>query len=244
MIRLIVPSFSEDLLERFFWSLHTNDLDSVGAVIVGDNGLPEHMRRRWPEAQYVNIPQPFIYAQAINRCAAAAGQDDLLILEDDMLMLTPHWRSTLERFMERWPADYGVVQIATTADPEVKRDEIRESLTTVGLGVSLIPRRVWNAVGTMDERYVGYGYEDTDYCVRLLHAGYRIGVTGAVLVEHRGGQIGYTRRLGSYEAVLEQCRVNRDLFYKKWGIPAPADGEIRFEPAPPHLTRATCGCRP
>jgi hypothetical protein len=44
----------------------------------------------------------------------------------------------------------------------------------VGTGAMLVPRRVLEAVGLPDPGFIGYGYEDTDYGLRVKAAGWRV----------------------------------------------------------------------
>lgn len=217
---------------------------SLVRVIVGDNGLSPAYRASLIArgVTIVDVPaDPFIYAQAINLMVAATlpGQD-IVILEDDMEMRTPSWLARIEELLTKWPDGYCVLQLAGSPNQwQMKSDDVVLSETTVGLGISIIPRTVWDVVGPMDERYVGYGWEDTDWCVRALHAGYTIGITGAVQVEHLKGQQGYIRRAGNYGKVIDKCKTSQALFAEKWGKDI---GEIKFEPLAPHFDRR-CGCK-
>lgn len=242
MIRVLVPSFSVDLLTALLESLDASAPGSLGRVVVGDNGLAA----RPPGPTYIKVPgrdTTFCYAKAINMMVAACEpHDDLLILEDDMVVMVHQrpWTMSLLGDLLTWPAGYGVLQLCQA--PKLPPDQVEESATTVGLGISLIPRRVWDTVGPMDERYEGYGWEDTDWCVRALHMGYRFGTTGSLVVEHRGGQQGYIRRAGDYDALMVRCHQNRIRFQEKWCLPD--DPEIKFQPAAPHFNRSLCACTP
>lgn len=49
-----------------------------------------------------------------------------------------------------------------------------------------ITRETWESIGTYDDRYKGYGWEDVDYGYRLHAAGIPIEVAEALTAEHRG----------------------------------------------------------
>ncbi len=55
----------------------------------------------------------------------------------------------------------------------------------VGMGHILIRNSVFEAIGLLDEGYVGYGYEDVDYCVRATKAGFQILYCPTAKVWHR-----------------------------------------------------------
>lgn len=245
MLRVITPSFNDDLLDRFLTSLEVSEAGSSGRVIVGDNGLSPACRARWPLLDYVSVPSdPYVMSTAINRCVARTRHDeDLLMLGDDIEMLTPSWLSRVERLLAEWPAEYG---LASLAEPSTLSTlgalDVRESPVSIAFVCTVIPRATWNVIGPMDERYTGYGYDDIDYDMRVLHHGLKLGVTGAAVIKHEG-TVGYRRRLGSWEAVNEHCLTSYRLFHLKWGLPMPPVPEIRLIPVGPHFKRQGCPCQ-
>jgi hypothetical protein len=83
-----------------------------------------------------------------------------------------------------------------------------------------IPRTVIDRVGLLDERYVGYGYDDDDYCKRVRDAGLKLAVSGKCIVEH--ASLPSTFRSGqevSQERFSEMFALNRRLFEEKWKLP-------------------------
>ena len=77
-----------------------------------------------------------------------------------------------------------------------------------------IKREVIDKIGILDERFVGGNYEDTDFCVRALDAGYDIVSLDCDVVRH---YTSYTwqyngKRLGFNKAMVE----NRERFKEKW----------------------------
>jgi len=237
-VRVIVPSRYDDLLEGLLGSLERCQPGSSDAVIVADNGLSPALRAAWPWVTFVPVArEPFAYARAINTCVTLTHPHDTLVLGDDMAMQTLAWLDSVERFVSAWPDGYGAINLRQ----EPNGLAVEESPTAQGLGITLTPRWVWDKVGPWDERYdVGYGYEDMDYCVQLWHAGLKVGTCGAATVFHSGSAT-WQRRLGSYDAVIQCCYLSHDLFYAKWGMTPPANREIKFIDAAPHLAR-TCGC--
>lgn len=74
---------------------------------------------------------------------------------------------------------------------------------------TLIPRKVWNKVGELDEDFKT-GYEDTDYCVRARSLGIRCGIVLDALIWHFGGVTseGYLTE--------EMKKMNKQTFDQKW----------------------------
>lgn len=228
-LRILIPSCTDELLEECFLSMERCQHRSTHHVIVGDNGLSASFRRTWPVPVYVEVARPFVFSAAINRLALCSGNDDLLIMGDDTTMLTPNWYDRCARIVASMAEgrEYGMLNLLDQPDTGV------HPWTLLAFVGTLIRRATWNEIGPMDERFTGYGYDDFDYQLRLLHAGYTTGTVGSVLIRHRGSQTygGSAKR----EALTE---LNRKLFAKKWGW-EPEEG---FPPAAPHFKRKECIC--
>jgi len=240
MIAVTVPSFSDDLLQSLFESMERSQAGSVTGVIVGDNGLSAAFRQAWSQARYVAVPsEPFIAAQAINiMVAAAPPAADLVLVNDDMTIVTARWLERIATVLATLPPTVGIVNLSEMGIPA---GTIVIADKTVAFLGAAIPRWAWTAIGPWDERYTGYGYEDTDYCFRLWHAGYHIGLTATVRIDH-AGTVGYIRRLGSWEAVRQLCDRSFEAFYTKWGLPMPEPRQIEGFAAAPHMLRIGCTC--
>jgi GT2 family glycosyltransferase len=55
----------------------------------------------------------------------------------------------------------------------------------VGSGAMLVPARLWRQLGLFDEGYIGYGYEDSDFGLRVNAAGLRVVCFRGSRVWHR-----------------------------------------------------------
>ena len=78
----------------------------------------------------------------------------------------------------------------------------------------MIPRRVWQEVGELDEAF-GIGlFEDDDYAMRVRRAGYEVACAEDVFVHHHhSASIGALTQ-GAYQRLF---RRNRLYFESKWG---------------------------
>lgn len=90
-------------------------------------------------------------------------------------------------------------------DPYLREPGDRDVMTGACL---LVKRSVWTTVGGLDEAYrIGY-WEDTDLCMKIRHAGYRIRYTPGSIVTHAVGHSGASGH-PHYDA-------NKALFHHRW----------------------------
>ena len=100
----------------------------------------------------------------------------------------------------------------------------------------LIRREVIDAIGLLDERF-GIGcFEDDDYCLRAIKAGWRAVIAQDAFVHHFGGRT-FVGNAIDHAGIL---RENEQRFREKWGqrvpaspsplpvLPAPSEQRIAF----------------
>jgi FkbM family methyltransferase len=101
----------------------------------------------------------------------------------------------------------------------------------------LLKREVLDQIGLLDERF-GLGcFEDDDYCLRALRAGYRLAITRDAFIHHAGGQTFRTNGV-DYAALMRQ---NQERFCAKW---ADADRPATSGPAAPRETVGHAASQP
>jgi hypothetical protein len=216
-------------------SLEASQPGCAAQIIVADNGISEPLRRYWQTkgVNFVQTPSsPFIFSQAINMCAAIMGEgQDLLVLNDDTEMITPRWHdvavTTLARIQLR---RYGLLSFSISQKENVGNHDqaldknlspnggVKESMKTICFIAALIRRTTWDKVGPMDERFVGYGFEDNDYNARVWNAGDRVGIISAVVVKHGKPQYPFSSsfaRYNSMEKLSEMFGSNEKLMREK-----------------------------
>lgn len=248
-VSVLIPSFNNDLLMRCFASMEQRQPGSMRRVIVLDNGLSPKLRAECPEVQFVDVPaDPFVFPQAFNRGVAAAPTGHAIVaLGDDLEILTDNWLTKIEDLVAHWPANYGVITFEEERTRETRPDYHGGlyELSDVALGAGIVlPRQVLDAVGSWDETLVGYGFDDFDYGIRLWHAGYKLGLSDAVLLRNARQATAWVERLGSYEAVLARQDTNFEIFHRRWLGTVPAKPWVVQRPrAMEHFRRQACACR-
>lgn len=192
-------------------------------VIVVDDGLEdryiEDARIKGPDTipvQYVPGEKPFVFARNVNIGIRTAGDDDVVLLNDDAILKTPDGFSRLEAVTRANP-QYGVIAAVSdnVGNPnqvvQVTRTGLRGEPRMVCFICVYIPRSTINRVGMLDERYVGYGMDDDDYCFSVREAELNIGVYDYCYVDHSTLRSSY--RFHQHA----DFRPNLKLFIEKWG---------------------------
>jgi GT2 family glycosyltransferase len=78
----------------------------------------------------------------------------------------------------------------------------------------MMPRRVYEAVGPLDEQFFPGFFEDDDYCLRVREKGWTIGCAEDVFVYHELSASFDAEGAARRAAIFER---NKALFEKKWG---------------------------
>ncbi len=173
-------------------------------------------------------------AAARNRAAAAASGKQLIFLDVDCVP-SP---TLVERYVETGSEPGGIrlgevlyLPAGAIADgidfaaldrigkrhpdkPPIALDEIRPTPTHGELwGLSFgIAAADWTRAGGMDERYVGYGGEETDFAARLERAGVAMWWVGGARAYHQH-HIVHTPAYQHFDAIIRNAR----LFRATWG---------------------------
>jgi len=250
MISILVPSFQDHMIRRLFTSMEQRQPGSSIGVIVLDNGLSDAIKAEWPYAKYVQVPHdPFVATIAFNIGFRAVPYDDIVILGADVEIQTDDWAKRIEQMFRYWPFEYGLLTFAETTTratygaipPPLNPME----LPTIALASGIaMPRRVLNQIGPWDESFVGYGYDDFDYSLRLLHAGYRLGIAGDVILHTASQASAWVERLGFWDAVLERQDINARIYHQKWfGTIPPNLRDVNRPVTAEHFNRTSCSCR-
>jgi len=215
-MRVLVLSKYNDIWENF---TRKNSFPSHAEVVLvrDPNGdIPPH------PGEIIGIP-PFIYARNVN---LGLCDDNILLCNDDIEGLTAEGVNTLEHLMNQnlktailAPQVEGLVcceeQRVETKLPDGPPHVINHNVAFV---CTLISGLIVRILGGLDERFIGYGYDDTDYCHRAFYAGFDIAITDKVKIKHKGS-ISFTRKYGN--KLENESQSNRRLFDAKWNVPIP-----------------------
>lgn len=178
-------------------------------IIVVDDGLDKSPG----DVRCIPGVKPFVFARNAN-LGIAAAQDDVILLNDDALLQTPRGFTVMLDELAARP-DYGLV--GATCNNVGNRNQFPQGIgfrfepRMVCFVCVAIPKSTIAKVGLLDERFVGYGFDDDDYCLRVRTAGMKIGVTDNCYVDHS--------HLTSTFRGRGHCDLvpNQRIFQQKWG---------------------------
>lgn len=246
-------------LRRQGWGLADQDEPALEWVVVRMGGPdPRAALADGPKATLVelDVPHgaPLPLAAARNAGIAAASGETVVLLDVDAIP----GRQTLRRYGDAaartggavaGPVAYLPADVPTTradlvsleevgrahparpvpADGELQAEERWELLWTVSMAA---PAELLREVGGFDERYTGYGAEDTDLAMRLQAAGAPLHWVGGAWAYHQ-----HHEEVGRRDRIPDLVR-NATIFRQTWGWwpmsgwlrELAADGRIEWDP--------------
>ncbi len=218
MISIVIPvKDALDVTRRCVAELFRHTKTPIELILV-DNGsradfaeFASGLARARPEVRVITNARNEGFAFAVNQGLAAARGEHVVVMNNDVLV-TDGW---LERMLAVFGADprVGVVgptsnrasgpqEIPVAYDVENPGEDLaafaREHARThagqvqflsriVGLCV-LVKRAVIDAIGGFDTRFWPGNFEDDDFSLRALRAGFRLAVARDVFVHHHGSK--------------------------------------------------------
>lgn len=240
MVSIVIPAFNQLEYTRQCVNSIVANTHCAYRLILVDNGSTEPVADYFhsvPGAVVVRSEKNLGFAGGVN-LGLAQARGHVLLLNNDTLV-PEGWLTRLESVLMRAP-DTGMVgpmsnyvsgsQLipglsfesldAISAYAARRRrdypDGIRDVARLVGFCL-LIRDTVLEEVGLLDEAYGTGNFEDDDYCVRALRAGYRLVVDEGSFVFHYGNRTFQSLGLvdAAWDALIER---NAATFGAKWDL--------------------------
>jgi GT2 family glycosyltransferase/tetratricopeptide (TPR) repeat protein/SAM-dependent methyltransferase len=193
------------------------------------------------------------FPTAVNQGIAIAAGDQILLLNNDTIVTTG-W---LRRLLVALHSDPSIGLVGPCSNFVGSEQQIEvgyDSLTGLDafawewgkandgalaesqrlIGFCLLVRRALvESIGLLDERFGVGCFEDDDYCLRAIQAGWRAVIAGDTFVHHFGGRT----FMGEGFDFAGIMRANEEQFCAKWGSNRAATGsrELQVSPSPERL---------
>ena len=225
-LSVIIPSRKASNLVPCIEALKRNQPD-VHVIVVND-GLDPNWRPVPAGIALMEIPgqQPFIFSRNINLGIEAAGEDDVILLNDDAQLETPGGFRALQAEQLAHP-ECGLVSSSTNGGSILQLPQLprfRYEKVMVPFICVFIPRLTIQKLGLLDERFGvraeattgprGYGCDDDDYCWRVrIQEKMKLGISDACFVDHKKLVSTFRGDPARPADVLPHER----LFAEKWG---------------------------
>lgn len=175
-------------------------------------------------ADWIDGAKPFVFARNINIGIRAAGEDDVILLNDDALLKTPGGFSELAACAATGSVGLIAAACDTVGNPNQFQNPMYLNPGAAGMCrleprmvcfvCVYIPRSTINAVGLLDEEFLNYGLDDDSYCLRVRQAGLKIGIFDGCFVDHSSLTSSYRGAAGHGGDFTENMRI----FIRKYGF--------------------------
>lgn len=227
LVSVVIPNRdSFDLIDRVLRGLIEETDYPALEIIVVDNGsedarvLDLYARRAAGPTPFTAIvePETFNFSRAINKGAARARGELILLLNNDVEILEPGWLAEMVAcfaypdvaivgakllYPDRTLQHAGVIvgfgglaghwylQAPENFPGPLGRLWVRQSLSCVTGACLLVSRAALEALGPLDETAFAIAYNDVDLCMRAVRAGRRVVWTPfATLIHHESASRG------------------------------------------------------
>lgn len=208
LISIVIPNKDHvDILKKCVDSIREKSTYAHWEIVLVENNSAEEETFAYYKAlqeddriRIVYWDGPFNYSAINNYGVQFAHGEQILLLNNDVEVITPDWLEQMLMFSQRgdvgavgamlyYPDDtiqhagviLGVGGIAGHSHKYFKRNEygymsrlaIAQNLSAVTAACMMIPKRVWDEVNGLDEGYK-VAFNDVDLCMRIRKAGYLI----------------------------------------------------------------------
>jgi GT2 family glycosyltransferase len=223
-VQLIIPSNNPILARICLQSIEENDPGFLASIIIVTSDAEEFapVLDEFPDVTLLALTdEPFNFAAWNNAALRHAPDDDsYLLLNDDTELLTRGGLTMLEKLVEN-PASPHIISAAIRGtggvidQRQATMNSVRLMAGHVAFTAVAIRREAFDRLGLLDERFVGYGYEDNDFCQRALAEGMSIATFDGCVIAHRKPHSTFGRR-GDFR---DLWLLNETLYFEKWGEP-------------------------
>ena len=260
LVSIVIPNKDHtDDLDKCLRSIREKSTWPNWEVVVVENNSTEDATFEYyrkaqedPRVRVIRWEREFNYSAINNFGVREAKGEYILLLNNDIEVITPDWIEQMLMFVQRkdvgaagamlyYPDDtvqhagviLGIGGVAGHSHKYFKRGEygyasrmtIAQNLSAVTAACILISRKVWEEVGGLDEGFA-VAFNDVDLCMKIRKAGYLIVWTPYAELYHYESK---SRGLEDNPEKQKRFKGEIDRFMGKWGQEL-ADGDPYYNP--------------
>ena len=235
MVSIIIPVYNqEEYTKACIESIKANTED-YQLIIIDNGSKPEFRLEDLPIGRPYSVrwnEENLGFPKAVNQGIERAKGDIIVILNNDVVV-TPHWLETLQKHLSNGFDMVGACTNSSSGPQQVLIDQYNDIATLYEAAESnrkkhegqsfpyhrivficvAIKREVIDKIGLLDEIYTPGNFEDDDYCMRAIEAGFKLGISEDCYVHHFGS-ITHKAMDINYRELLAK---NQKIFNEKWG---------------------------
>ena len=217
MFKVVILSANPDNAKRCVYSILSKEPHIEPAqIVIVDDGAKHEAEKYLRGITWIQGAKPFVFSRNANIGLAAAHCDAFLMNDD--AVLESHYGFTNALACANEISNLGLLSpgvigpVCNRNQEWTTKNELRQENRMLAFICILVKATVYAKIGPLDERFVGYGMEDNDYCERARRIGLSMWVWDGCKVRHEPERGTYSKR-AEIKALFEQNKV---LFKQKW----------------------------
>ncbi len=218
---IVIPVYNETALTRDCLDSIAANTDTPYRIILIDNASGDETKKflecvaaSYKDVTLIRNETNLGWVKAVNQGIKISASPYLCIMNNDTVVKTAGWLSKLID-IANISEDIGLVNPRFEIKSNIAKDEPYIEIDFCRGYCILIKRTIIDKIGGLDEAYgLGY-YDDDDFSIRAIRAGFRCVRANNIVVEHLKDST--FSAIFKDEVRRELHEKNKQLFYKKWG---------------------------
>lgn len=224
---IVIPNHYPHLAEQFISSIRATHKQMPDVVVVRDR----HDATFGEGIKVIDGIEPFIFARNANIGIQYFASRNVFLCNDDLECVIDDFFPKMAKIASRYPK-CGIFSplvmggIGNEMQQYYRKDEMWAGkpsevavMSTMHFPCVMVMRRMIHRIGLMDESFAGYGWDDIDYCIRAIRAGFDTMITQQLYIKHGdGGEGVHKGKNYSLSFVREDLNnLSVDHFNRKYG---------------------------
>lgn len=227
-VSIVIPLYNQLKYTKLCLESLQETLTELPEIILVDNastdGTADYLKTL-SKVKVISNAENLGFAGGCNTGIKAASGEWVVVLNNDVIV-APGWLDGMLDAAEHWK-----LQIVT---PAIREGECTYDINAYARELTgrmqrvirrdrangicfMAHRRVFDAIGLFDEKFLIGQYEDKDFFLRAARAGFALGTVGSAFLHHFGSA---TQKVLKRDSVARPYALkNKAYFAKKWKLP-------------------------